>query len=89
MYTNTEPKSKSDIQDLEQEQILMKTQIRYILNDVNDLKGMVKEIITNQKKLEQQMMMREQFFIDSVMQMKEMAKKILEKQNGNGNGEKP
>lgn len=75
---------KNDIRDLGDEQTLMKTQIKYIMDDVNDLKGMVKDIIKNQKKLEQQMIMREQFFIDAVMEMKETLAKIIKNQNGNG-----
>ncbi len=82
MCTNTE--LKADIQDLGQEQSLMKSQIKYIMDDVRDLKEMVKDIIKQQKKLEKKMMMREQFFIDAVMEMKETLAKIINNQNGNG-----
>jgi len=82
MCTNSE--LKQDIDDLSKDQGLMKTEIKYIMDDVRELKEMVREVIKQQKKLEKKMAHREQFFIDSVMEMKEMAVKMME---GGKNGE--
>ncbi|APF16995.1 hypothetical protein Calab_1532 [Caldithrix abyssi DSM 13497] len=81
MCTNTE--LKEDIKDLGQEQTLLKTQIKYLIDDVHDLKEMMKDVIKQQKKLERKMMSREQFFIDSVVEMKETLAAII-KSSGNG-----
>ncbi|APF20400.1 hypothetical protein Calab_1451 [Caldithrix abyssi DSM 13497] len=82
MCTNTE--LKEDIKDLGQEQTLLKTQIKYLIDDVHDLKEMMKDVIKQQKKLERKMMSREQFFIDAVIEMKETLANIIQSSSGNG-----
>ena len=82
MCTNIE--LKSDIQDLGQEQILLKTQIKYLIDDVRDLKEMMKDVIKQQKNLEKKKKTREQFFIDAVIEMKETLTNIIQNKNDNG-----
>jgi len=63
---------KNDIEKLRQEQETTRSLLRYISDDVGWLKEETKKQIKYNKKQEIKLAEREQFFIDAVIEMKEL-----------------
>ena len=79
---------KRDIEDLLNRQQLTETTLKYVVDDVRDIKNFTNDLIKRFDKMQMENREKEQLFLDTLVQMKQLAIKMEKYLNSQGkNGE--